>query len=176
MIECPCGKYKIDPRESICPHCGILLRKIRFGTTAHVGDTDDEDAVTRLGTARFNPKRMVLVLRVRDTGREYTFNGGDFKNIVLGRVDPETGKKPDVDLTQDDGVNKGVSRRHAVITRKDEGTLSIMDMGAANHTFLNGTRLIPNQPRMLRDSDELRLGKLVILVRYMQIPQHRNSP
>jgi pSer/pThr/pTyr-binding forkhead associated (FHA) protein len=129
-----------------------------------------------LGTARFNPKRMVLVLRVRDTGREYTFNGGDFKNIVLGRVDPETGKKPDVDLTQDDGVNKGVSRRHAVITRKDEGTLSIMDMGAANHTFLNGTRLIPNQPRMLRDSDELRLGKLVILVRYMQIPQHRNSP
>jgi hypothetical protein len=175
MIDCPCGKYKIDSKESICPHCGILLRKIRFGTTTHVGDTDDEDAVTRLGTARFNPRRMMLVLRVRDTGREYAFNGGEFTSITLGRIDPETGDKPDVDLTQDDGVNKGVSRKHAVIMRKEEGTLSIIDKGAANYTFLNGTRLIPNQPRMLRDSDELRLGKLVILVRYMQIPQHKGG-
>ncbi len=173
MIDCPCGKYKIDPKESICSRCGILLRKIRFGTTTHVGDTDDEDAVTRLGTARFNPRRMLLVLRIRDTGREYAFRGSELTSITLGRIDPETGDKPDVDLTQDDGINKGVSRKHAVIIRKEEGTLSIIDKGAANYTFLNGTRLIPNQPRMLRDSDELRLGKLVILVRYMQIPQHK---
>ncbi|MCS7071755.1 MAG: FHA domain-containing protein, partial [Anaerolinea sp.] len=55
---------------------------------------------------------------------------------------------------------KGVSRLHAAICRQDE-TLTIVDMGSSNGTHLNGQRLIPDQPRVLRDGDEIRLGKLV---------------
>lgn len=170
MIDCPCGKFKIEERDTYCPYCGVLLRKIRFGTTTHIDETDYEDGETRIGTARFNT-RSVLVLRVRDTGREYSFGGNDFTEITLGRVDPDTGDKPDIDLTSEDGVNKGVSRHHARIVRKDEGTLQIVDQGSANFTFLNGIKLVANQARTLRDSDELRLGNLVLLVRYMLMPR-----
>ncbi|MEO0564900.1 MAG: FHA domain-containing protein, partial [Chloroflexota bacterium] len=54
---------------------------------------------------------------------------------------------------------KGVSRVHAVIER-EEDTLTIMDMGSSNGTYLNGQRLAQNQPRVIRDGDEIRFGKL----------------
>ena len=37
----------------------------------------------------------------------------------------------------------------------------ILDRGSANGTYLNGERLTPNEPHVLRDGDEIRLGKLV---------------
>ena len=37
-----------------------------------------------------------------------------------------------------------------------------------NGTFLNGQRLVPNQPRILRDGDEIRLGHLVLYVRFVK--------
>ena len=37
----------------------------------------------------------------------------------------------------------------------------IMDRSSANGTYVNGERLIPNDPHVLRDGDEIRLGKLV---------------
>jgi len=36
-----------------------------------------------------------------------------------------------------------------------------LGVGSSNGTFLNGQRLVPNQPRVLRDGDEVRFGKLV---------------
>jgi len=40
------------------------------------------------------------------------------------------------------------------------------DLGSANGSFLNGQRLYPNEKRIVRDSDELRLGRLVMRVRF----------
>ena len=67
---------------------------------------------------------------------------------------------PDVDLAPYGAAEQGVSRRHAVI-RRGEDTLTLVDLGSTNGTHLNGQRLIPHQPRVLRDGDEVRLGKLV---------------
>jgi pSer/pThr/pTyr-binding forkhead associated (FHA) protein len=47
------------------------------------------------------------------------------------------------------------------VIRRGEDTLTLVDLGSTNGTHLNGQRLIPNQPRVLRDGDEVRLGKLV---------------
>jgi pSer/pThr/pTyr-binding forkhead associated (FHA) protein len=58
------------------------------------------------------------------------------------------------------GADQGVSRRHAEI-RRGEDTLTLVDLGSTNGTHLNGQRLIPHQPRVLRDGDEIRMGKLV---------------
>jgi predicted component of type VI protein secretion system len=51
-----------------------------------------------------------------------------------------------------------VSRRHAEI-QISNGTLSIMDLGSTNGTFVNGERI--DQPRALQDGDEVRIGAVV---------------
>jgi pSer/pThr/pTyr-binding forkhead associated (FHA) protein len=82
------------------------------------------------------------------------------QETILGRLDPASGTAPDLDLTPYGALQGGVSRIHAAI-RRGEDTLTLVDLGSVNGTHLNGQRLIPNQPRVLRDGDEIRLGKLV---------------
>ena len=77
---------------------------------------------------------------------------------VLGRADNTSTQKPDLDLTPYGALEKGVSRIHAAICRNDD-TLTLVDKGSANGTHLNGQRLVPDQPRVLRDGDEIRLGQ-----------------
>jgi predicted component of type VI protein secretion system len=43
----------------------------------------------------------------------------------------------------------------------------VTDLGSANSTFLNGQRLMPHEPRVLRDNDEVRLGRLVFRVNFV---------
>lgn len=50
----------------------------------------------------------------------------------------------------------GASRRHAVLKPGDEGVW-VEDSGSTNGTFVNGERI--EQPRLLRDGDELRAGE-----------------
>lgn len=72
---------------------------------------------------------------------------------------------PGLNLDEYEGYLYGVSRRHAEIHHKGE-LLHVMDLGSTNGTFLNGFQLQPNQPRILRDGDELSLGQMTLLVRF----------
>ena len=80
--------------------------------------------------------------------------------IVLGRSDDRTLTYPDLDLTPHGAIEHGVSRTHAAI-RRSEDKLLLIDLGSANGTFLNGQKVAPETPRILRDGDEIRLGRLV---------------
>jgi predicted component of type VI protein secretion system len=51
-----------------------------------------------------------------------------------------------------------VSRRHAEI-QVSNGDILISDLGSTNGTFVNGERI--DQPRTLRDGDEVRIGAVV---------------
>ena len=51
-----------------------------------------------------------------------------------------------------------VSRRHAEI-QVSSGDILISDLGSTNGTFVNGERI--DQPRTLRDGDEVRIGAVV---------------
>ena len=53
-----------------------------------------------------------------------------------------------------------------MIIRVDNGALAIVDNNSANGTFLNGHRLVPQQPRILRDGDDIRLGHLTMRVTF----------
>lgn len=167
MIQCPiCGRSGIDEWAQVCPYCGSLLKKVNeIAITRNLDDTDYEDGIPRWGTARFQ-SRMNLVLKERDSGKNFVFDASGVKEITIGRIDPDTGLAPDVDLTECDAAEKGVSRRHASIIRKEEGALSILDKNTPNGTYLNGQRLVANQARILRDGDEIRLGYLVLVVRF----------
>lgn len=131
-------------------------------STRTLSDTDYEEGVPKWGSARFNGN---LVLDVLETDESFVFDAQSVGEIIIGRKDPHTNDKPDVDLANSNAQEKGVSRRHAVVLNRD-GALHIVDNGSANGTFLNGQRLVPNQSRILRDGDDVRLGHLVVRVTF----------
>ena len=167
MIVCTnCGHENADT-EKICVRCGVLLSNENYQSTRSLGDTDFEEGVPKWGSARFNGT-MHLVLDVLDSGETYRFDANQVTEILIGRGSTDTGELPGVDLTSSDGINKGVSRRHATIVRRD-GALHIVDINSANGTYLNGQRLVAGQPRILRDGDDVRLGHLVVRVTFRAV-------
>ncbi len=83
--------------------------------------------------------------------------------IVIGREDPISEVFPDLDLTGMQGMENGVSRRHAVIHRSG-GSYTLEDMGSTNGTFVNRRKIQPNVPQTIGPGDELRFGKLSLTV------------
>ena len=84
-------------------------------------------------------------------------------SVVGRRSDIPGDMQPDVDLSEFDAHNKGVSRQHVKLVRKGD-SVQVMDLGSSNCTLLNGLPLTPFIPRDLRNSDELRLGGLHLRV------------
>ena len=68
------------------------------------------------------------------------------------------------------GYSLGVSRRHVLVRRKDEG-YEIRDLGSVNGTWLNEERLVPYQSYPLPSGSHLRLGRMRILVLYQPSAQ-----
>jgi pSer/pThr/pTyr-binding forkhead associated (FHA) protein len=82
----------------------------------------------------------------------------------IGRWDADGGVFPDVDLDADDPEAK-VSRRHARISLRD-GAYFVEDLGSTNGTFVNrGKRLAPGARQVLKDGDEIIVGKTFLRFR-----------
>jgi len=137
---------------------------MKRNSTRGLGDTDFEEGEARWGAAHFST-HMNLLVYVRDVAEPFIFDANAVEELVLGRLDPDTNTAPEIDLEPFDAADKGVSRKHAMIVRR-EGSLNIMDLGSYNGTYLNGQRLVAQQPRILRDGDDLRLGHLVLHIKF----------
>jgi hypothetical protein len=83
--------------------------------------------------------------------------------LVIGRAVSDGSDDVDIDLTLYGAQRQGVSRRHVMIIREGN-LLKVADLGSTNGTYLNGVRLQPHQPRLLRTGDRLSLGELVLKV------------
>jgi hypothetical protein len=81
------------------------------------------------------------------------------EEIIFGRSDPDTGYQPGIDLLHYDGLKKGISRRHALLTLEGKRLL-IQDLRSSNGTYINDTLLDPMEIHQLRDGDTLRFGTL----------------
>lgn len=164
---CPnCGRTIQEINPKICPFCGALVVAIPTTETRALDESEiDEDGVTRLGTSHFG--RTMLLIEVRESGEKFMFDPEKVDTLVVGRRDPFTGELPDIDLERFNALDQGVSRKHATIIRRGT-SLQIVDSGTPNGSFLNGQRLIPDQPRILRDGDQVRLGKLVLYVHFIE--------
>jgi hypothetical protein len=161
MKNCPyCGSQN---REGLlfCEECGQgLSEAISEPTlpTRQLEDTLSEfSAKATWGTASFGSTSSILV-HIRDASEPVVLELLD--RMILGRADRTSPRQPDIDLTPFGALEKGVSRVHAAIERSDD-VLTLVDLGSSNGTQLNGQRLKPDQPRVLRDGDEIRFGKLV---------------
>jgi hypothetical protein len=150
----------------MCENCGSpLWQNPSPDATSMLEKPSAPDAFkqrVKWGTATFEQHRKVII-----------YVQGEFEPVelslerplLIGRKDEAANILPDLDLSNYGGSDKGVSRKHAMIQREDD-LLSVIDLGSGNGTFLNGTRLSPNEPRILRDGDEVRLGKLALHVYY----------
>jgi hypothetical protein len=162
MIACPyCG---FGNREGIlfCEECGQGLMGEMTDPTLPTRQLEsmptDLSARATWGTASFGSQSSII-MHIRDASDPIVLKMTD--RAVIGRSDTTSPRQPDFDLTPFGAMEKGVSRIHAAIER-NEDTLTLVDMGSSNGTHLNGQRLLPDQPRVLRDGDEIRFGKLVV--------------
>lgn len=87
--------------------------------------------------------------------------------VYLGRRDAAIGVLPDLDLTEDEGAEHGVSRLHAMLLCEGNQLL-IADLGSRNGTLLNGSRLVPGSVRRLHNGDEVILGSLAMRVQFAE--------
>jgi FHA domain len=85
------------------------------------------------------------------------------EHVILGRADSRSGVRPDVDLSVEAAQQSGVSRRHCRLIWRS-GQWLVEDLMSTNYTLINGARLPSHTPTPIAEGDELRLGKLVLMV------------
>ena len=169
MTKCPKCQRENDPDAQICVYCGEPLVDLSERiSTRGLDDTDYEEGTPKWGSARFG-SRANLLIGVGEEINTFVFDANQIEELVMGRRDVRSGDVPEVDLYDYEAVEKGVSRHHALIVRRD-GSLYLVDNDSANGTFLNGQRLVAQQPRVLRDGDDIRLGHLTLRVTFEGIP------
>ncbi|MFZ5917687.1 MAG: FHA domain-containing protein [Chloroflexota bacterium] len=167
MIRCP-SCHKAHPENTLfCDECGAYLvdegdkrtDPLMMETSAWV---DREAAMAGVKSADA-ARPVTLSILIVDAERQIQFPLA--KELSMGRLDAASATFPDVDLTSYGGLEKGISRRHAKITRQDN-QISLEDLGSVNGTYLNGQRLTPYLQYPLTSGDEIQLGKLVLRIRF----------
>lgn len=161
MITCPYCGHQMMEGALYCEECGLNLwgdPQGQASTRKLEGQGDELSVKSGWGTATFQDRSQVII-HIRDAAEPLTIYPGE--EYIMGRQDAAGGVVPDMDLTPFGALDKGVSRMHAAL-RRGEDVISIVDLDSANGTYLNGQRLAPYQPRLLRDGDEIRLGRLAL--------------
>ena len=168
MIECSICQTEHPKNTLFCDECGSFLleddrnetdplsvAEVTWMEREETSESPRVDVTSSLG----------LKLTIPDSRRNVEVPLAEDVNI--GRLDSSIACYPEVDLTGDDGQEKGISRRHAKITRHG-GEVFIEDLGSMNGTFLNREKLTPRVPQVLKSGDELQLGELVLRVSFTQ--------
>jgi hypothetical protein len=166
QIACPhCGKLN-GATAVLCYSCGCVLieQSSPFATvTLESGDGPAQD------DSYFGPN-ATLVLHVRGSNKTYRVQPQKEQHeVIIGRSDGSS-MQPDVDLADQNAGQIGVSRLHLSIQYSSKhNTISISDLNSANGTFVNGQKLHPHEVRVLRHGDELRLGRMVFQILFLQM-------
>jgi len=91
--------------------------------------------------------------------------------LVLGRIDKNNPSPIDVDLSPYEAEDYGVSRQHLILQTEND-QLMMTDLGSGNGTQLNGLRVEPNKHYLLKNNDQLRLGRLPVEIGVIISPSH----
>lgn len=156
-----CGKPN-QAHQVVCHACGRLLMRAKQNQETQIVDPNSD----RYRKHEYFGEHSVLNLRVSETGKVYELYPQKSKiELLIGRV--TNNSKPDIDLGDQGGDKRGVSRVHlSVRYDSNQRTIHVIDLSSANGSFINGQRLYPNETRILRDGDELKLGKMVLNVSF----------
>ena len=103
-----------------------------------------------------------LALRSPDPGRYLAVDDGDEVVMLALRTGmTRIGRSPSADIAFDDG---SVSRRHAAVMTRTDGSAEVLDDGSLNGTFVNGERV---RRQVLQHGDVLAVGDRTL--RYLEV-------
>jgi hypothetical protein len=147
---------------TVAPAAGGQVRCANCGAMNEPAQVFCDNCGQRLGAARpaSLPGQGVGAKLVAASGVTFDLTGRT--KAIIGRADPVSDVHPDVDLTSHGGDEGGVSRRHAELSF-DGSQWQIKDLNSTNGSAVNNQRLSPNVPQWLKNGDQIRLGKLVLV-------------
>jgi hypothetical protein len=173
MIECPNCSHAEFAGALFCSNCGAMLgggaghsapgaedlaETIEMGTQpASTGMTDELEKETVALRPAPTEIDAAITLLLLESGERIALEGA--AEFTLGRVAVGQPLIPEVDLGPFNAFDQGVSRLHAVIALR-ETQVTITDLGSANGTRVNRTKIAPHSPHPLSDGDVVSLGKL----------------
>lgn len=137
----------------------LLDSENRLNAAIQRFDNVEGQALTTQPNLRIPPKiekKIVGKLISLSSNRAFILNSD--RNLV-GRYDPVTSVKPEVDLTYEDD-NRSVSRRHAVILRRENQFFVQEEIGVLNGTYVNGAKATAGGEHPLQDQDMINFGML----------------
>ncbi len=178
-IDCPrCGKAN-KKDEVLCFACGDVLKTEQVHSATRTLLHTDELFFRN----DFFGENSVMSLQVRgstdiDLDHSYEIRPQEAEQeLVIGRSIAENNAVvPDIDLMAHHAEKRGVSRLHLSLRYDPKHrNIRVMDMNSVNGSFINGQRLHPNEVRILRNGDELRLGKLVLKVVLFHVTEFSES-
>jgi hypothetical protein len=111
----------------------------------------------RLADERFSP---TLEFPADQAERRIPLVGDEMR---IGRRSAGRQTDPEIDLAGPP-ADPGISRLHARLVRKPDGTWALVDAGSANGTLLNGQHVPSGEPVALREGDRMHLGAWTVIV------------
>jgi hypothetical protein len=168
MITCANCNTRNPSGAIFCTECGAQLVEADISTRSI---KTDRELASAIQTAPVAPKSGVVdnawgSLHLMHNGQILPL--ADRNEYTLGRFAKDQPVLPDLDLSVHDAYAAGVSRLHAVLKR-DGKRITIMDLGSANGTYVNGKRLTANSERLLNHGDVVALGKFKFQVLLHQL-------
>lgn len=159
---CPdCGAPRSDTSSNFCEICGY-----NFSTGAHGTIPEAPAPPEPPPPPPAAPRQWTIEIAVdpslRDpSGPEAPADVApitialDKPVSLIGRRSEKRAILPEIPIDHDDGV----SHRHALITRADDGSLILRDIGSSNGTRLNAADVQPMANTILHDGDRITLGR-----------------
>lgn len=165
MILCPKCQHEELVGTLYCSECGAELfrldvsppKTVLYGTESRPG----AGAIPEPGSNPFSQVKStaLVVFKILETGQTIPLEDGE--EFTLGRISGSQPILPDIDLTPYKAYEGGVSRLHATI-KIDRDQITITDLGSANGTRINGTKIPAYTPQRLVNGDRVTLGKFQI--------------
>jgi len=141
---CPDCGHENTPGANFCSSCGNAIGDQDEPTTItfQIDTSDPEDATLTLDLDDIPSEGLLVVTHGANAGSRF----------ALSDELTTAGRHPESTIFLDDIT---VSRRHAEISRGDEG-YEVRDAGSLNGTYVNRERI--DEPQRLLDRDELQVG------------------
>lgn len=160
MIRCPGCGHREFVGTIFCTECGTRLVHLSSAPTIDVDRKSLNHAVITKPTTPDGPlldAGAVIGLREIETGDILSLIGRI--SFTLGRAKNTQAILPDVDLTEYNAYDSGVSRIHAELQISDNN-IYIIDLDSSNGTLINGRFIEAQRPFPVRHGDVIQLGRL----------------
>jgi hypothetical protein len=156
---CPVCKRKNKLDAVLCAYCGAALEPASKSppTTERIGGPTSvfPKEPARLATDGLVPEGGIAVF-LMDVPQPIAILTVD--EFILGRL-MEGSQEEVVDLTPHGAFSNGVSRRHAMVRRRNN-KFEIIDLDSTNGSWLNEKRMTPTKAYPLPSGATVRLGQL----------------